>query len=352
MLNARLRLQRLDLVFGQANDFLYGADGLLLLVLGAYMVINGHMTLGMMVAFLAFKDQFAERVGSLITIAFQIRMLNVQSDRLADIVLAEPEAREGMPTTAAVGHRTGAIELRAEGLSLRYGDTEPWIFDNISFRIPAGRCVAIVGPSGCGKTSLMKVLMGLFQQTRGTVYGDGLALATIGAANYRRRIAGVLQDDGLFAGSIADNICSFDENPDLALIEDCAMRAAILADIRRMPMGFETLVGDMGSTLSGGQRQRVVLARALYRRPDILFLDEATSHLDEATEAIIVESLRELDMTRVVIAHRPATIAHADVVISLPSLNDGVASEPDTTARASLAGPAHAPCGPAAAHLN
>jgi ATP-binding cassette subfamily B protein RaxB len=90
----------------------------------------------------------------------------------------------------------------------------------------------------------------------------------------------------------------------------------------------------------------------LYRRPDILFLDEATSHLDEATEAIIVESLRELDMTRVVIAHRPATIAHADVVISLPSLNDGVASEPDTTARASLAGPAHAPCGPAAAHLN
>jgi ATP-binding cassette, subfamily B, bacterial CvaB/MchF/RaxB len=162
--------------------------------------------------------------------------------------------------------------------------------------------------------------MGLLSPTEGSIYADGVDLASIGAANYRDRIAGVMQDDGLFAGSIAENICSFDENPDTSLIWESAARAAILDDIRRMPMGFETLVGDMGSTLSGGQKQRIVLARALYRRPAILFLDEATSHLDEPTDAIIVAGLRDLSMTRVIIAHRPATVAHADEIVSLPVL--------------------------------
>jgi ATP-binding cassette, subfamily B, bacterial CvaB/MchF/RaxB len=319
-LNARLRLQRLDLVFSQANDLLFGVDRLILLMLGAYMVIKGRMTLGMLVAFLAYKDQFTSRFGSLITTGFQIRMLNVQTDRLGDIVMAEPEPRDtGRPVTSRAQF-SGASDLRAEGLSLRYGDNEPWVFHNISIQIPAGRCVAITGPSGCGKTSLLKVLMGLLCPTEGLIYVDGFDLISMGAANYRDRVAGVLQDDGLFAGSIAENICSFDENPDISLISECAVRAAILDDIQQMPMGFETLVGDMGSTLSGGQKQRVVLARALYRRPAILFLDEATSHLDEPTEAIIVAGLRDLSMTRVIVAHRSATVAHADENVSLPVL--------------------------------
>jgi ATP-binding cassette subfamily B protein RaxB len=318
-LNARLRLQRLDIVFGEANDLLFSADRLILLLLGAYMVINGAMTLGMLVAFLAYKDQFGSRIGSLIATAFQIRMLNVQTDRLADIVMAEPEPRETGKPPVGRDQYVRASELKAENLSFRYGDNEPWIFDKLSFRVPAGSCIAITGPSGCGKTSLLKVLMGLLRATQGTIYIDGIDLSTLGAANYRSRIAGVLQDDGLFAGSIAENICSFDENPDLGLIAECAARAAILDDIRRMPMGFETLVGDMGSTLSGGQKQRIVLARALYLRPSILFLDEATSHLDEPTEAVIAAGLRDLQMTRIIIAHRPATVAHADATISLPS---------------------------------
>jgi ATP-binding cassette subfamily B protein RaxB len=164
--------------------------------------------------------------------------------------------------------------------------------------------------------------MGLLSPTEGAIYADGVDLNSIGAANYRDWIAGVI--------SIAENICSFDENPDTSLIWECAAHAAILDDIRRMPMGFETLVGDMGSTLSGGQKQRIVLARALYRRPAILFLDEATSHLDEPTEAIIVAGLRDLSMTRVIIAHRPATVAHADDIVSLPVLTskaEPIASE-------------------------
>jgi len=349
-LNARLRLQRLDLVFSEAATLLSGTDRLILLMLGAYMVIEGSMTLGMLVAFLAYKDQFTTRVGGLIATAFQIRMLNVQAERLGDIVMATPEPLEvAKPSIPYLG---AACELRTEGLALRYGDKEPWIFSDISIRIPRGHCVAIVGPSGCGKTSLVKILMGLLSPSAGSVYIDDVELCTLGAATYRNRIAGVMQDDGLFAGSIAENICGFDENPDMSLIEECAMRAAIFDDIVRMPMGFESLVGDMGSTLSGGQKQRVVLARAVYRRPAILFLDEATSHLDEPTEALIVKSLRELEMTRVIIAHRPATIAHADEIIELPRLIGGKAWAPSHPAMTESAGQARIARGLASASLN
>lgn len=318
-LNARLRLQRLDLVFGRANELMFGADRLILLVLGARAVIDQSMTLGMLVAFLSYRDQFSGRIGNLLDAGFKLRMLGVQTDRLSDIVLTEPEERpdEARPEVAApaiVGARPGALAV--SGLALRYGADEPWIFRGLSFAVTGGTSLAITGPSGCGKTTMMKIMMGLIPASEGRVLVDGQDIRAIGPAAYRRRIAGVMQNDGLFAGSIAENISCFDERPDAGWIEECAARAAILGDIRRTPMGFETLVGDMGSTLSGGQKQRVILARALYRRPEILFLDEATSHLDEPTEAAIAAALREFAMTRIIVAHRPATIAHADQVLA------------------------------------
>lgn len=321
-INAKLRLQRLDLIFGRANELLFGADRLVMIILAAQMVMTNKMTVGMLVAFLSYKDQFATRVGSLIASWFQLRMLNVQTDRLADIVLAEQEEEgSGLPAPAIhdKSDLSGAA-LRAEDLSSRYGENEPWILRSADLDIPSGQSVAITGPSGCGKTTLLKVLMGLLAPTEGRVSIDGVDIRAIGGTAYRHQIAGVLQRDGLFAGSIADNICGFDPNPDRGWIDECASRAAIAQDIQRMPMGFESLVGDMGSTLSGGQMQRVVLARALYRRPRILFLDEATSHLDETTETAIVAALRDLQMTRVIVAHRPATIANADVIIPFATL--------------------------------
>jgi ABC-type protease/lipase transport system fused ATPase/permease subunit len=165
-------------------------------------------------------------------------------------------------------------------------------------------------------------MMGLLLPSEGTVLIDGRDIrAGSGLASYRRMIAGVMQDDGLFAGTIAENISSFDERLDLAWLRECSAYAAILEDVARTPMGFETLVGDMGSTLAGGQKQRIILARALYRKPQILLLDEATSHLDEPTEARIASALRELKMTRIIVAHRPATIAHADAVVRLGDLS-------------------------------
>ena len=321
-LNARLRLQRSDLVFSRANELLSGADRLVLLVLGAHAVIQQSMSLGMLVAFLAYRDQFSQRIGNLIGSAFQLRMLNVQTDRLSDIVMSEPEPvvaagaprlRGGDPALPAAHEAPNAAPssgaLSAAGLSVRYGADEAWIFRDVALTVPPGACFAISGPSGCGKTTLLKSLMGLQPLSEGSIFMDGRDIRLIGAEPYRSRIAGVMQDDGLFAGSIAENIASFDDHPDSGWVQECAARAAILDDIRKTPMGFETLVGDMGSTLSGGQKQRVILARALYRRPEILFLDEATSHLDEPTEAKIADALRACSMTRIIISHRPATIA-------------------------------------------
>jgi ATP-binding cassette subfamily B protein RaxB len=320
-LNARLRMQRLDLVFGRANEFLFGADRLILLVLGARAVIDQSMTLGMLVAFLAYRDQFSTRIGNLINSGFQLRMLNVQTDRLSDIISCEPEERQDAAPGTAISPTIkagGASAISVQNLGLRYGNDEPWVFRDLSFDVVPGTSIAIVGPSGCGKTTLLKIMMGLLPASEGAIVVDGRDIRTAdGPAVYRHRIAGVMQNDGLFAGSIAENISSFDEQMDFSWIEECAARAAILDDIRRTPMGFETLVGDMGSTLSGGQKQRVILARALYRRPSILFLDEATSHLDESTEAAIADALRAFEMTRIIVAHRPATIAHADMVLDL-----------------------------------
>ena len=329
-LNARLRMQRLDLVFGRANEFLFGVDRLVLLVLGARAVINQSMTLGMLVAFLAYRDQFSARIGNLINSGFQLRMLNVQTDRLSDIVSCEPEERQDAVRTNPTIKTLGASTIAVQNLGLRYGDDEPWVFHDLSFDVAAGTSIAIVGPSGCGKTTLLKIMMGLLPASDGTVMVDGRDIRTAdGPAAYRDRIAGVMQNDGLFAGSIAENISSFDEQIDFAWLEECAARAAILDDIRKTPMGFETLVGDMGSTLSGGQKQRVILARALYRRPSILFLDEATSHLDEPTEAAIANALRAFKMTRIIVAHRPATIAHADMVLDMvPGLSLGSPTSP------------------------
>jgi ATP-binding cassette, subfamily B, bacterial CvaB/MchF/RaxB len=313
-LNAKLRLQRLDLIFGRANDLLFGADRLIIIILGAEAVIHGQMSIGMLVAFLSYKDQFSTRIGNLLGSWLQLRMLNVQTDRLSDIVMTAPEVR-----SVSLLHHSGLepAALRAEQISKRYADNAPWILRSIDLAIAPGQSIAITGPSGCGKTTLLKVLMGLLTPTDGRVLINDIEIGD----GRREHVCGVLQDDHLFAGSIAENVCAFDPFPDQGWIEECAARAAILADIRRMPMGFETLVGDMGSTLSGGQIQRLVLARAIYRRPRILFLDEATSHLDETTEAAIASALRDLRMTRVIVSHRPATIARADSVMPFNVLN-------------------------------
>ncbi len=216
------------------------------------------------------------------------------------------------------GHKPVSIEVR--NLRFRYSDNDPWVLDGVSFRIEAGETVAIVGGSGGGKTTLLKILASLLPASEGEILIDGEPLKNIGMSRWRSMIGVVMQDDHLFAGSVADNICFFAGQPDMRRIIECAKQAALHDELTAMPMGYSTLIGDMGTVLSGGQKQRLLLARALYRQPSVLLLDEATSHLDVANERNVNASIKATQVTRIIVAHRPETIRSADRVIVLDLL--------------------------------
>jgi ATP-binding cassette subfamily B protein RaxB len=315
---AELRVAKIDLIFTIASTLLFGLDRIIIIFFGARAVLGGILSVGMLVAFLAFKDQFSQRVGKLLDTLVRLGTLTVHGERIADIALAEPEQSD-------IGHTVGSAAtvisakagLSARGISFRYSDNEPTVIADFDLDAAPGESVAIAGPSGAGKTTLLKILAGLLRPTAGTVLIDDVPLQAVGLEIYRAQIGCVLQDDRLFAGSIAENIASFSPSSDRERIQQVARFAAIHEEILRMPMGYETLVGDMGSSLSGGQMQRIVLARALYRAPRILLLDEATSHLDEENERAINEAIRRLTITRVIVAHRRSTLDMADRIVPI-----------------------------------
>lgn len=314
-INAGLRTQKLQLIYTQLNGLIFGLENLLALGLGASMVMNNQFSIGVLMAFIAYKSQFISRVGSLIDHLFELHMLRLQGERLADIVMHPPEDNRGTPSSAIWPSCPIDIDIRE--LKYRYSDQEPFILNGINLHITQGESVAITGASGSGKSTLISLLLGIFPPTQGQIKIAGSDLNHLGAEAYRSKIGTVMQDDCLFAGSLADNITFFESNPDLAWAMECARSASIHADIVAMPMGYNTLVGDMGTVLSGGQKQRVLLARALYKKPCILILDEATSHLDVACEQQVNDGVRALKITRIIIAHRSETIASADRVVKL-----------------------------------
>jgi ATP-binding cassette subfamily B protein RaxB len=310
--NQDLAAQKLGIGFRCANGLVFGLERVAIVWMGALLVLDGAFSVGMLFAFMSYKDQFSARVAGLVDKLIELRMLGLQGERLADIVLAAPEP-ESPP--AAADEIEPSLELRA--VSFRYSDMEPFVLLNCSFTVAPGESVAIVGASGGGKTTLVKLMLGLLVPTDGQVLAGGIDIQKLGIDRYRKLVGTVMQDDQLFAGSIADNIGFFDPAPDQGAVERCARMAAVHDDICAMPMGYNTLIGDMGAALSGGQKQRILLARALYKQPRILFLDEATSALDVAKERAVNEAVRSLRLTRVIIAHRPETIASAERVIVL-----------------------------------
>ncbi|MFG6439891.1 peptidase domain-containing ABC transporter [Roseateles sp. LKC17W] len=321
--NRDLRTARMGMGFSTANTFIFGLENLLVLWLGAKLIMGGMtsggassgagMTIGMLFAFLAYKGQFAGRVSALINYAVDLKMLSLHAERLADICLEPPEKDE-VPHNELT-HLVPSIELR--NVSFRYGEGEPWILKDANFRIEAGESVAVVGASGAGKTTLLKIALGLLKPTEGEVLYGGQRIQHIGVQNFRRQIGTVMQEDVLLTGSLADNIAFFDVQPDRERVQVCAQMAQLHDDICRMPMGYETLVGDLGSGLSGGQKQRLLLARALYKQPRVLALDEATSHLDIANERAVTAAIAHMQLTRLIIAHRPETIAGAQRVVQV-----------------------------------
>jgi ATP-binding cassette subfamily B protein RaxB len=312
--NAGIRVQKLTMLFQALQGTLFGVENIAVIWLGASLVLQGGFSVGMLFAFLSYKQQFTSRVRSLIDKGIEFKMLSLHLERVADIALTAPEPHDtiALPETPAL---QGDIEVR--NLSFRYAEADPPVLQHVELKIEAGESVAIVGPSGCGKTTLLKVMIGLLPPTEGEVLVGGVSLSRLGVQAYRNMIGTVMQEDQLFTGSIADNISFFDQEADQDWVESCAQLAALHQDIVTMPMGYSTLIGDMGTVLSGGQKQRLLLARALYKRPKMLFLDEATSHLDVQREKLINDTIKQLNITRVIIAHRPETIASADRVIVL-----------------------------------
>lgn len=312
--NAGIKQTRFDMMFSGINTLISSIDQVVILWLGALAVIDNSMTLGMFMAFNAYRGQFSQRASSLIDLFMQLRMLSLHNERLSEIVFTEPESE--MPSRRVFEQDKG-VKLEVKSLSYQYDAFTQPVFSNLNIVVEPGESVALIGPSGVGKTTLLKVMCGLLSPTSGDVFADKLDINKIGLNNYRLSTACVLQEDRLFSGSIAENICGFEDNADEAFIIECARNSNIHDEIMKMPMGYETLIGELGTGISGGQKQRLLIARALYRRPGILFMDEATSHLDLNNEASINQAISNLSITRIIVAHRPSTIASADRVIDL-----------------------------------
>jgi ATP-binding cassette subfamily B protein RaxB len=311
--NRDIKTQKMSIMFRVSNTAIFGVQGLAMFYIGANLVMQNAMTVGMLMAFSSYAGTFSGRIFSLIDLFVSLKMLSMHSERLADIVCEEiePEA----PLETDLSRLQSTITLK--NLKFRYAEGEPWVLNGINLTIPAGQSIALVGPSGCGKTTLYKIILGLLKPTEGEVLIDNIPIKQLGLSAYRSLVGTVMQDDVLLAGSIMDNISFFDANTSQDRVEESAKQAAIHDEICAMPMGYQTLVGDMGSSLSGGQKQRVLLGRALYKQPKILALDEATSHLDIDNERKVNVALGSLNLTRIMVAHRPETIASAQRVVSL-----------------------------------
>jgi ATP-binding cassette subfamily B protein RaxB len=312
--NANVRLGRARVSFKAMNDTIFGLENIITIYLAARLAVDNLITVGMIFAFVSYKLQFAERTALLIEKLVDLRILGLHLERLADIALTPLERGHDQDLSYMRPVR-GAIELR--NVCFRYAETEPLTLNDVNLCIAPGQFVTIMGPSGCGKTTLLKIMLGLLEPTSGEVLIDGVPLGKIGPRVYREQIGAVMQEDQMLSGSIADNICFFETTFDLQGMIECARIAGIHDDIMAMPMSYNSLIGDMGSSLSSGQKQRVLLARALYRRPKILFLDEGTAHLDTDKEKEINANLRHLNMTRVSVAHRPEITHGADIVLRL-----------------------------------
>ena len=332
VVNASFAEGKLSIGMTAGQGLISGLQTILVVYLAARLIIDGDsFSIGMLFAFMSYRGTFTDRSLALINQVVQFSYLGLHLDRLGDIVHAErdsPTLRAGLAQPVR-----GRIAMRR--LSFRYSAADPLLFDDVDLEIAPGSFVAFTGPSGGGKSTLLKVMLGLYPPTTGDVLLDGTLATPATWSDWRRHVGVVMQDDQLLGGTIADNIAFFDPQLDMQKVVEAAMAAEVHDEILRMPMQYLSTVGDMGSTLSRGQYQRVLLARALYRDPKLLFLDEGTANLDDDSEAKIVRLVSSLPITRIVVAHRPALLEAADTVYRLA---DGSARRLATRPQPQVAG--------------
>lgn len=313
-MNAGIRLNKINIISGTVQGFLTGVEGVVIVWVAGSALLSSSFSVGMFFAFMAFRARFSSQVQGLLSSLFQFLMVRLHLHRIADLALQEREKNTDALTLVQAGIDTS---ISLQKLDFRYSESEGYILKNLELDIKANECVAIAGASGVGKTTLLKIMMGLLEPSAGKVLVGGKPLHHIGLKGYRAITAAVMQNDQLLAGSILQNICFFDLEVDLDKVIEVAKTACIWDEIEQMPLGLYTQIGDMGSALSGGQQQRILLARALYKEPKILFMDEGTSHLDILNEKHINQAIKQLQVTRIIIAHRQETLHLADRVLYL-----------------------------------
>jgi ATP-binding cassette subfamily B protein RaxB len=318
--NAQIKLGRLTAGFDAVGQLIIAIERVVFVYVAISLALDAQLTVGMVFAFQAYKQQFLDAGMRLVEQVINFKIIQVHLGRISDIALSKQED-DGKAPSSERPDFTKPVELR--NVRYSYGVGEPDVLKGVNLTIQPGEMVAFVGPSGGGKTTLMKVMTGLFEATDGQVLVGGRPVSSFGKQAFRQCIGTVAQEDTLYAGSLAENIAFFDSEIDMDRVIEVAKLAAIHDEINAMPLRYDSLIGDMGSVLSGGQKQRVLLARALYNRPNILFIDEGTAHLDPANEARVLEALSNLNITRIVIAHRSQSISAAERVFVIV---DGVVS--------------------------
>jgi ATP-binding cassette subfamily B protein RaxB len=312
-INMHIRIGNLRVVDGVIHQVLFQGLHIGVVYVVAREVMIGNMSIGMTAAFVAYTGMFATRASGVINRVFEYRLLKVPLNRLADIVFheAEPCTEEA----ARTNRFTGSLQARA--LTFAYsGDDQPVLRD-CSISAASGEFIVVRGRSGSGKSTLLRLLAGLEEPSAGALYFDGRPAAAWPLHELRSWVATVFQDDALISGTVAENIALFCTEFDVERMRWAARRAVVDMDIEEMPMAYETRIGDLGSALSAGQMQRILLARALYRKPRLLLLDEFTSGLDENTERLVVASVARLRATRVVVTHSDTVTRTADRVFEL-----------------------------------
>ncbi|MGB3455912.1 MAG: peptidase domain-containing ABC transporter [Litorimonas sp.] len=317
-INADVSFGKNQIILTAVHGLVSGVQTVLVVYFGARLILDGEVsfTIGMLFAFMSYRMNFTQSATSLLNKIIEFRLLGLHLERIADISQAEPESTTaGAVLTPGDTRKPAVIELR--NVRFRYSDGDPWVLDGVDLKIEAGEFVALTGPSGGGKTTLLKLMLGLYLPTEGQILIDGHPMTEASRMNWRKRIGVVMQDDQLLTGTLAENISFFDPDMDMARVQTAAQQAFVHDDVMAMPMGYLSMIGDMGSSLSGGQKQRVLLARALYRQPSTIFLDEGTANIDAETERLIVDFVEASPMTRIVVAHRQEFISRADRVVTI-----------------------------------
>ena len=324
---------RLTMFSTQASRLTNGLGNVALIALGTWLVLANQITLGTMMMFFLFRAFLVERLDRAVLYAMELRRVRTNAERIEEVMADEAgvgDAAQERPFVVADG---AGVRIEVKEVWFRYGNDSPWILRGASLTVAPGESVAITGPSGSGKTTLLHLMIGLLEPNRGEVLVNGREVKTIASADLARVIGVVMQDDILFQGTVADNVSFFDTPIDMARVAAAARQANVAVDIEAMPMQYHSMLAEAGADISGGQKQRLFIARALYHAPRVLFLDEATSHLDAASEALVSRAVEAMDMTRVIVAHRRETIAIADRVLALDPAT-GLIREADASAAA------------------